>query len=64
MAFSYTIFYFTEVDTTPIYSCGNISGRILWDKPPTPGHLVILILFKKFKTSSIETGYILLRMVT
>ena len=29
MAFFYTVFYFTKVDTTPIYSYGNILRRIL-----------------------------------
>jgi len=29
MAFSYTVLYFTKVDTTPIYSYRNILGRIL-----------------------------------
>ena len=51
MAFSYTIFYFIKVDTTPIYSYRNILGRILWDKLLTPKYLIILILFKNFKTS-------------
>ena len=64
MAFSYTILYSTKVDTTPIYSCGNISGRISWDGLPTPRHSVTLILFRIFKTSSIGIGYMLLRTVT
>ena len=64
IAFSYTIFYSTEIATTPIHSCGNISGRILQDRPLTPEHLKILILFRIFKTSSVKTGYILLRTVT
>ena len=64
MAFSYTVLYFTEADTTPIYSCRNILGRILQDGPPTPRYLAMLILFRIFKTSSIEIGYILLRIVT
>jgi len=63
IAFSYTTFYSTKIDTTPIYSCGNILGRISWDRPPTPRHLVMLILFRIFKTSSIGMGYILLRTV-
>ena len=29
MAFFYTVLYSTKVDTIPIYSCGNILGRIL-----------------------------------
>src|SRR6266568_1131964 len=64
MAFSYTILYSTKVDTTPIYSCGNILGRISQDGPLTPRHLAILILFRIFKTSSVGTGYTLLRTVT
>jgi hypothetical protein len=64
MAFSYTILYFTKIDTTPIYSYGNILGRILWDRLLILRHLEMLILFKNFETSSIGTGYILLRMVT
>jgi len=64
MAFSYTILCSTKVDTTPIYSCGNILGRILQDGPLTPRHLAMLILFGIFKTSSIGIGYILLRTVT
>jgi len=64
MAFSYTVLYSTKVDTTPIYSYRNILGRILYNRPPTPRHLVILILFRIFKTSSIGIGYILLKTVT
>jgi len=64
MAFFYTILYFTEVDTTPIYSYGNILGRISQDRPLTPGHLAILILFGIFETSSVGIGYILLRIIT
>ena len=54
MAFSYTIFYFTEIATMLIYCCGNILGRILWDGPPTLRHLVILILYKTSITSIID----------
>ena len=64
MAFSYTISYSTEVDTTPIHNCGNISGRISWDGPLTLRYLAILILFRIFKTSFIGIRYILLRTVT
>jgi len=64
MAFSYTVLYSTRVDTTPIYSCGNISGKILQDGPLTPGHLAMLILFRIFKTSSIGIEYTLLKTVT
>jgi len=64
MASSYTIFSFTKVDTTPMYNYRNILGRILWDGLPTPRHLEMLILFRIFKTSSIEMGYILLKTVT
>ena len=64
MAFSYIIFYSTKIATTPIYSYGNILGRISRDRPPIPGHLEILILFRIFETSSVGTGYTLLRTVT
>ena len=64
MAFSYTIFYSTEIATTPIHSCGNILGRILRNGPPTLRHLEMLILFRIFKTSSVGMGYTLLRTVT
>ena len=64
MAFFYTIFYSTKIATTPIYSCGNILGRISRDGPPIPGHLEMLILFGIFETSFIGTGYTLLRTVT
>ena len=64
MALSYIIFYSTKIATTPIHSCGNILGRILQNRPPTPRHLVILILFGIFETSSIGMGYILLKIVT
>ena len=64
MAFFYIIFYSTKIATTLIYSCGNILGRILQDKPLTFRYLKMLILFKIFKTSSIGIGYILLRIVT
>src|SRR5882757_343952 len=61
-AFSYTIFYFTKVDTTPMYNCGNILGRILWDGPLTPGHLAMLILFEIFETSFGRIEYLSLWM--
>ena len=48
----------------PIYSYGNILERILWDRPPTLRYLIILILFRIFKTSFIGIEYILLRIVT
>ena len=64
MAFSYTIFYFTKIATTPIYSCGNILERISQDGPLTLRHLEMLILFRIFETSSVGTGYTLLRTVT
>src|SRR5271170_5266278 len=63
-AFSYTILYSTEIDTTPIHNYGSISGRILWDGLPIPGHLATLILFKIFETSSVGMGYTLLKTVT
>ena len=64
MAFFYIILYFTEIDTKPIYSYRSILGRISWDGPLIPKHLVMLILFKIFETSSIGMGYILLKIVT
>ena len=64
MAFSYIVLYSTEIDTGPIHSYRRILGRILWDGPLIPKHLAMLTLFKIFKTSSVETGYILLRTVT
>jgi len=64
MAFSYTVWYSTEVDTMLMYSCGNILGRISQDGLLTPGHLIMLILFGIFETSSVGMGYILLRTVT
>ena len=64
MAFFYTILYSTKIDTTLIYNYRSILGRILQDRLLIPRHLVTLILFRIFKTSSIGIGYILLRMVT
>jgi len=64
MAFSYTILYSTEINTTPIHNYGSISGRISWDKLLISGHLATSILFGIFKTSSIKIGYTLLKMVT
>src|SRR6266567_9379126 len=64
MAFSYTISYFTKIDTTLIHNYGNILGRILWDRLLTLRYLAILILFGISKTSFIGIGYMLLRMVT
>ncbi len=64
MAFFYTIFYSIKIDTTPIYNYGNISRKISWDRPPTPRHLAILILFRIFKTSFVGMGYTLLKIVT
>ena len=64
MASSYTIFYSTEIDTTPMYNYGNILGRILWDGLPILKYLKMLILSRIFKTSSIGIGYTLLRTVT
>src|SRR6266571_3360983 len=64
MAFSYTVLYSTKVDTTLIYSCGNILGKILQNGPLTPEHLAMLILFRIFETSFIKMGYTLLRTVT
>ena len=62
MAFSYTIFYFTKVDTTLIYNYRNILGRILWDGPLTLRHLAMLILFKIFKTFFRRMEYLSLWM--
>ena len=64
MAFFYTIFYFTEIATTPIYSCGNILGRISQDGLPTLKHLEMLILFGIFETFFIGMEYILLKIIT
>ena len=64
MAFSYTILYFTKIDATPIYNYGSILGRILQNRLLISKYLVILILFKISKTSSIRIGYILLRIIT
>src|ERR1700733_9923659 len=64
MAFSYIILYSTEIDTRPIYSYGSILGRISWDGPLIPGYLAMLTLFRIFETSSVGTGYTLLRTVT
>ena len=57
MAFSYTILYFTEIDITPIYNYRSILKRILWDRLLILKYLAISILFRIFKTSSIERGY-------
>ena len=64
MAFSYTILYFTEIDTTLIYNYGSILEKILWDKLLQLKYLVMLILFRIFETSSIGMGHILLKTVT
>jgi hypothetical protein len=64
MAFFYTILYFTKIGATPIHNYKSILKRILWDRLLIPKHLVTLILFKFFKTSSIGIGYILLKSVT
>jgi len=64
MASSYTIFSSTEVDTTLMYNYRNILGRILWDGLPILRYLEMLILSRIFETSSIEIGYMLLRIVT
>jgi hypothetical protein len=63
-AFFYTILYFTEIGTTPIYNYRSISERILWDRLLILKHLAMLILFRIFKTSFIGIGYILLKTVT
>ena len=63
MAFSYIVLYSTEINTGLIYSYKSILGRILWDGLLILRYLVMLILFGIFETSSIEIGYILLRIV-
>ena len=64
MAFSYTILYFIKIDITPIYNYKSILKKILWDKLLILKYLIILILFRIFKTSFIGIGYILLKIVT
>jgi hypothetical protein len=64
IAFSYIVLYSTEINTGLIHSYRSILGRISWDGLLIPRYLAMLTLFGIFETSSVGTGYILLRIVT